>query len=65
MVPPSTDIKLLLTVSETAKALGIGRTMTWALIRDGKLETKLIGRRRLVTVGSVRLLAETGTGAAL
>jgi len=45
-------------ISETAKALGLGRTSIYALINEGRLETIKIGRRRLVKVDSIRLLLD-------
>ncbi len=45
--------KLLLTVEEAAESLTIGRTKMFALIRDGKVETIQIGKRRLVPFESL------------
>lgn len=45
-------------VSETAKALGLGRTKIYELIAEGRLETVRIGRRRLIKVESIRLLLD-------
>jgi excisionase family DNA binding protein len=39
---------LLHGIPAVAKALGIGETYTWALIKDGKIKSVLLGRRRLV-----------------
>ena len=55
------DFRLLVPVKGAAKALGIGMTTTWKLIAEGKLETRRIGCRRLVTASSIRDLAESGT----
>jgi excisionase family DNA binding protein len=43
-------------IAETAQALGLGRTKTYELINEGRLETVKIGRRRLVKVQSIRRL---------
>lgn len=43
-------------INGAAKALGIGRTTIYALIRDGKLETVKLGRRTLIKVGSIHNL---------
>ena len=43
-------------ISDTAKALSLGRTSIYALIRDGRLETVKLGRRTLVKVQSIRRL---------
>ena len=45
-------------IKDTAKALGLGRTSIYALIRDGRLETLKLGRRTLVKVDSIRRLLE-------
>ncbi len=55
------DNRLLLPVREAAKTLGIGQTSTWGLIKKGSLETRKIGGRTLVTMESVRHVAERGT----
>jgi excisionase family DNA binding protein len=39
---------LLLSVSEAAQALGVGRTLTWELIRNRELKTVRVNRRVLV-----------------
>ena len=51
---------LLISIDEAAKSLGIGRTTAWALIKRGALNTVSIGRRTLVTTGSVKALARDG-----
>lgn len=48
-------------VDGTAKALGIGRTSVYALIRDGRLETVKLGRRTLVKVDSIRNLINSSS----
>jgi excisionase family DNA binding protein len=40
--------KLLLTVEEAADRLGVGRTLMYALIRTGEVESVQIGRLRRV-----------------
>ena len=51
---------ILLSINETARVLGLGRTSIYALIRSGKLETATIGRRRLVKTSSLRKLIGEG-----
>jgi excisionase family DNA binding protein len=46
-------------INDTAKALGLGRTSVYDLIRKGRLETVKIGRRTLVKVDSIRRLLES------
>jgi excisionase family DNA binding protein len=48
---------LLISITDAAKALGIGRSKAYELIAEGRLETVTIGRRRLVRTDSVRALA--------
>ena len=49
---------LATTVKDTAKALGLGKTSIYDLIRQGRLEKIKLGRRTLVTVASIRRLVE-------
>lgn len=51
---------LFVSITEAAKALGLGRTSVYELIRTGELETRKMGRRRLVTVASIKRLAGEG-----
>lgn len=45
-------------INDTAKALSLGRTSIYALIREGRLETIKLGRRTLIKVESIRKLIE-------
>jgi excisionase family DNA binding protein len=45
--------RLTLTVDETAKRLGIGRSQTYAGIRNGQIPAIRIGKRYLVPVASL------------
>ncbi|MCC6619211.1 MAG: helix-turn-helix domain-containing protein [Chloroflexi bacterium] len=47
----------LLSVEEAATALGIGRSMTFRLIRTGRLRTVKVGRRRLIPADALAELA--------
>lgn len=49
---------LTISVSETSKALGLGRTSIYKLIGEGRLETITVGRRRLVKTASIQRLLE-------
>ena len=48
--------KLLVSIPDAAKALSIGRTSIYELMRSGQLETRKMGRRRLITADSLRRL---------
>lgn len=45
--------RVLFTVEESARALGIGRTRMFELINDGAVETVLIGRLRRIPVDAL------------
>lgn len=49
-------------VEDAAKALGIGRTQTFYLIRDGQLKAVKIGRRTLVPVKEIEAFLERLAG---
>lgn len=47
-----------LTIADARAALGIGNTKIYELIGDGTLDMIRIGRRRLVTLASIRRLVD-------
>ncbi len=49
--------RYLVSIERAAEALSIGRSKTYDLIKEGKLATVAIGRRRLVRLDSVEALA--------
>jgi excisionase family DNA binding protein len=49
---------LLVSITDAAKALSLGRTSIYELIRTGELESRKMGRRRLITAASLRLFVE-------
>lgn len=50
--------KLLVSILDAADALSVGRTSIYELMRSGQLETRKMGRRRLITAESLRRLVE-------
>jgi excisionase family DNA binding protein len=48
------DARFLLSVEEAADRLSIGRTMMYALVKAGEINTVRLGRRRLVPVGAIK-----------
>jgi excisionase family DNA binding protein len=55
--------RLTCTIPEACDATGIGRTKLYELISDGSLEAISVGRRRLITVKSLRDMIETRSSA--
>jgi hypothetical protein len=51
---------LLVTVKGAAQALGVSPTSIWRLTKKKILETRKIGSRTLVTMESIRRVAEHG-----
>jgi len=49
---------LAVSITEAARALGLGRTSIYTMIGDGRLETFKLGRRTLVKFASVRRLVD-------
>lgn len=47
---------LAVSINDTARALGLGRTSIYAMIADGRLEAFKLGRRTLVRMESIRRL---------
>ena len=57
---PGEQKPFLYSVKDASRLLGIGKTTTWSLIKQGSLETRKIGARTLVTADSVEHLARLG-----
>jgi excisionase family DNA binding protein len=49
---------IAVSVSEAAKALGVGRTSVYNLINEGRLEVFKLGRRTLIKTASIRRLVD-------
>ncbi len=47
---------LAISINDTAKALGLGRTSIYAMIADGRLEAFKLGRRTLIRADSIKRL---------
>jgi excisionase family DNA binding protein len=50
--------KLTFTISEAVSSTGIGRTKLYALIKEGQLETRKLGKRTLIPAPSLRALVD-------
>jgi excisionase family DNA binding protein len=51
---------IALSINDTAKALSLGRTSIYELIKQGRLETVKLGRRTLIKVDSIHRLVGSG-----
>ncbi len=51
---------LAFTIAEACHAVGIGRTKLYALIGEGRLETRKIGSRTVIPAESLRALVGGG-----
>jgi excisionase family DNA binding protein len=49
-----------ISISDAARAIGIGRTKLYELINTGDLKTLKIGRRTLVSAASIKALVSGG-----
>lgn len=49
---------ITVSINEASRALGLGRTSIYALIKQQKLEARKLGRRTLITTQSIRALIE-------
>lgn len=47
------DVRALLTVDETCERLRIGKSTLYDLIREGKIKTVKIKRRRLISMDAI------------
>lgn len=46
-------------VGEAAKLLGLGKTKVYEMLRSGELQSRTVGRRRLVSMGSIQSFMKT------
>ena len=51
--PPPTTVRLLLTIPEAARTLGVGRSFVYELLMTGEIASIKIGRSRRVLVTSL------------
>jgi excisionase family DNA binding protein len=49
---------LAVSINDTVKALGVGRTSIYAMIAEGRLEAFKLGRRTLVKTESIKRLVD-------
>ncbi|MET4133583.1 excisionase family DNA binding protein [Porphyrobacter sp. MBR-155] len=52
---------LAISINDTAKALGVGRSSVYSLLKSGRLDAIKIGRRTLLTTESIKRLAQSRT----
>ncbi len=50
---------LAISINDTAKALGVGRSSVYSLLKSGRLDAIKIGRRTLLTTESIKRLSQT------
>jgi excisionase family DNA binding protein len=50
---------LAISINDTAKALGVGRSSVYSLLKAGRLDAIKIGRRTLLTTESIKRLSQT------
>jgi hypothetical protein len=58
MAEMETTDRITAPIGEFCKLAGIGRSLVYEMIGDGRLESILIGKRRLVVLDSYRRLVE-------
>jgi len=58
--PQEPPLRLALSVPETAKALGIGRTLCFRLIRDGEIPVVKIHGRTVVPITEIETFLARG-----
>jgi excisionase family DNA binding protein len=57
---PSDDRPIARSVPEAAKIIGIGTSLAWQLVRDGKIKATRIGGRTLVSNAEIARVVEEG-----
>jgi excisionase family DNA binding protein len=55
---PNDPEPLAYSIADACRATSIGRTRLYALINEGRLETRKIGKRTLIPAASLRRLIE-------
>lgn len=50
--------QLTISINSAARALGVGRSSIYSLIKQNRIEAIKIGRRTLLTTASIRRLAD-------
>ncbi len=56
--PPITPEPLAYSVADACLVSSIGRTRLYALIKEGRLESRKIGKRTIIPAASLRALIE-------
>lgn len=60
MLDAKSHVKLAYSIPEAAAAVSIGRSKVYALIAEGRLETRKIGKRTVIPAASLISLLDTG-----
>lgn len=58
---PDTTVPLTYSATNAARALGVGRTLLYQLVREGKVATVNIGPVKRIPVAEVERIAREGT----
>lgn len=58
VAPPAATPDRLLSIDETAAALGLGRTAVYAELTSGRLRSFKVGRRRLIPASAIDIYIE-------
>jgi excisionase family DNA binding protein len=56
----ASDAPLAYQVAQFCKAVGLGKTKFYELVRDGKIKTVVVGGRRLIPADEVHRLVREG-----
>jgi excisionase family DNA binding protein len=61
--PTPTLEPVLRSVPDTARLLGVSESSVWGWIRNGLIESRAVGRRRLIPTTAINAILERGLAA--